>query len=88
MNNILSEKDTKAVLEILVEQLGVPENQLTPDASLEQDLSADSLTQTEIVLALEDHFGLSVPDDQVEKISTVGDLFEAIAEQLTNRRQV
>ena len=58
-DNMLSEKDTKAVLGILVEQLGVPEEQITPDASLMEDLGADSLDIAEITLAVEERFDLS-----------------------------
>ncbi len=82
MNNILSENDTKAVLVILVQELGVHEAQLTPEASLEEDLGADSLTKVEITMALEEHFNLAIPDEEWEKVSTVGDLFEALAELL------
>jgi acyl carrier protein len=82
MNSILSEKDTKAVLGILVEELGVPEAQLIPDARLQEDLGADSLTLVEIALALEDRFNLSIPDEEWEKVSTVGDLFEALGDLL------
>ena len=81
-NNILSEKDTKAVLGVLVEQLGVPEEQITPDASLMEDLGADSLDIAEITLAVEERFNLSIPDEQWERVSTVRDLFELLAELL------
>jgi acyl carrier protein len=82
MNNILSDQDTEAVLDILVEQLGVQEAQLTPDARLQEDLGADSLTLVEITLALEERFNLSIPDEEWEKVSTVGNLFEALADLL------
>ena len=82
MNNILSERDTKAVLDILVEQLGVQEAQLTPEARLEEDLGADSLTLVEITMALEDRFDLSIPDEESGKVLTVGDLFEVLVELL------
>jgi len=82
MNNILSERDTKAVLDILVEQLGVQEAQLTPEARLEEDLGADSLTLVEITMALEDRFDLSIPDEESGKVFTVGDLFEVLVELL------
>jgi acyl carrier protein len=81
-NNTLSEKDTKAVLNILIEQLGVQEAQLAPDARLMDDLGADSLTVVEITLALEERFNLSIPDEQWERVSTVRDLFELLAELL------
>jgi acyl carrier protein len=80
-NNVLSEKDTKAVLDILVEQIGVREEQLTPDARMD-DLGADSLTLVEIILALEERFNLSIPDEQSERVSTVQDVFELLAELL------
>jgi acyl carrier protein len=86
MNNLLSEPDTKAVLDILVEQLGVPQAQLTCEARLREDLGADSLEDVEIVMALEERFNLTIPDEMTERISTVGDLFEAIAELLEKRR--
>ena len=79
MNSILSEKDKKAVLEILVEQLGVEESQLTPEARLKEDLGADSLTIIQIVMALEDLFHVSVPDE-TENVSTVQDVFDAISD--------
>ena len=84
MKDILSERDTKAVLDILVEQLGVQEAQLTSEARLEEDLGADSLTKVEIIMALEDRFELSIPDEESEKVSTVGDLFEVLGELLGN----
>jgi len=84
MKDILSERDTKAVLDILVEQLGVQEAQLTSEARLEEDLGADSLTKVEIIMALEDRFELTIPDEESEKVSTVGDLFEVLGELLGN----
>jgi acyl carrier protein len=82
MNTLLSEKDTKAVFAILVEQLGVQESQLTTEARLHEDLGADSLTIVETTMALEDLFDISIPDEEWEKVSTVGDLFETLAELL------
>jgi acyl carrier protein len=82
MNNILSDMDTKAVRDILVEQLGVQEARLTPEARLADDLGADSLTLVEITMALEDRFNLSIADEEWEKVSTVGELFEALSDLL------
>lgn len=87
MNNLLSEADTRAVLDILIEQLGVQENQLTPDAKLQDDLGADSLTIAEITLALEEHFHLSIPDQEWDRISTVRDVFEVLVELLAKPAQ-
>ena len=52
------------------------------DARLQEDLGADSLTLVEITLALEERFNLSIPDEEWEKVSTVGNLFEALADLL------
>jgi acyl carrier protein len=82
MNDLLSEKDAKAAIEILVQELGVDESQLTCNARLEEDLSADSLTLVEINMALEDRFNLSIPDERLERVQTVGDVFELLAELL------
>ena len=56
---------------IIVEQLGVEEGQVTPDASFVDDLGADSLDQVELVMALEEEFGLEIPDEDAEKITRV-----------------
>ena len=82
MNDLLSEKDAKAALEILAEELGVDQKQLTSDARLKEDLGADSLTLVEINMALEDRFNLSIPDERLERVQTVGDVFELLADML------
>jgi acyl carrier protein len=82
MNHLLPEKDAKAVLEILTEELGVQQSQLTTDARLKEDLGADSLSLVEINMALEDRFNLSIPDERLERVQTVGDIFELLAELL------
>ena len=61
------------VKKIIVEQLGVEENEVTPEASITDDLGADSLDQVELVMALETEFNLDIPDEEAEKIKTVGD---------------
>jgi len=80
MNYMLSDIDTQAVLDILVEQLGVPRTQLTCGAKIQADLGADSLTVIEVAMALEEHFHLSIPDEQWETVLTVGDLFELLSQ--------
>ncbi len=87
MNDLLSEKETRLVEDILAEELGVECEQLTPDARLVEDLSADSLTIVQIAMAIEDRFGLSVPDDRWERVKTVGDVFESLAELLEQQRR-
>ena len=80
MNNLLTEKDTDAVLDIIIEQLNVGREQLTPEARLEEDLGADSLDRVEIIMTIDEKFDISVPDEAAERVSTVGDLFEALSQ--------
>ena len=61
------------VKSIVVEQLGVAEDQVTPEAKFVEDLGADSLDQVELVMALEEAFGSDIPDEDAEKLTTVGD---------------
>ena len=61
------------VKKIVVEQLGVSEDQVTPEAKFIEDLGADSLDQVELVMALEEEFGSDIPDEAAEKLTTVGD---------------
>ena len=58
---------------IIVDKLGVDESQVKPEASFTNDLGADSLDTVELIMEFEKSFGISIPDDQAEKISTVGD---------------
>jgi len=64
------------VKEIIVEQLGVNAEQVTPDASFIEDLGADSLDTVELVMAFEEEFGAEIPDEDAEKLSTVGTVIE------------
>jgi len=61
------------VKQIIVEQLGVDENQVDNSASFVDDLGADSLDIVELVMALEEEFGLDIPDEDADKLKTVGD---------------
>ena len=61
------------VKKIVVEHLGVEEDKVTENASFIDDLGADSLDTVELVMAFEEEFGVEIPDDAAEKISTVGD---------------
>ena len=66
------------VKKIVVEQLGVSEDQVTPEAKFIEDLGADSLDQVELVMALEEDFGSDIPDEDAEKLTTVGDAIKYV----------
>jgi len=66
------------VKKIIVEQLGVEEEDVTLEASFIDDLGADSLDIVELIMAFEEEFGLEIPDSDAEKITTVGDAVEYI----------
>ncbi len=66
------------VKKLIVEQLGVEEDDITMEASFIDDLGADSLDIVELIMALEEEFNLEIPDSEAEKITTVGDAVEYI----------
>jgi acyl carrier protein len=75
----MSEKSIEQrVKDIIVEQLGVNPDQVTPDAKFIEDLGADSLDTVELVMALEEEFGNEIPDEQAEKLQSVGDVIKYI----------
>lgn len=63
---------------IIVDKLGVDESEVTPEASFTNDLGADSLDTVELIMEFEKEFNIAIPDDQAEKISTVGEAIEYI----------
>jgi acyl carrier protein len=69
------------VIGIVSEQLGVPKEEVTLTASFVDDLKADSLDVVELVMEFEDEFGITIPDDDYEKIKTVGDAISYIEEK-------
>ncbi|MEA4861938.1 MAG: acyl carrier protein [Victivallaceae bacterium] len=66
------------VKKIVVDQLGVSEDQVTPEAKFIEDLGADSLDLVELVMAFEDEFGSEIPDEDSEKLTTVGEAISYI----------
>ncbi|CCZ07264.1 acyl carrier protein [Odoribacter laneus] len=64
---------TSRVKAIIVDKLGVDETEVTPEATFTNDLGADSLDTVELIMELEKEFNITIPDDQAEKITTVGD---------------
>jgi acyl carrier protein len=75
------EKTTdRRVIEIIVEQLGVSEEEVTPEAHFIEDLGADSLDLVELIMAMEEEFSLEISDEEAEKIQTVQDVINYITE--------
>ena len=70
------------VKKMIVEQLGVSEAEVVPEAKFIDDLGADSLDIVELVMALEDVYGIEIPDEDAEKIATVGDAIKYIEEHM------
>ncbi len=70
----MSDNIESKVKEIIVEQLGVSADQLKPEAKFIEDLGADSLDTVELVMAFEEEFGIEVPDEDAEKLQSVGDI--------------
>ena len=69
------------IRDIIVEQLGVNAEQVTPEASFIEDLGADSLDTVELVMAFEEEFGAEIPDEDAEKLSTVGAVIKYMKEK-------
>lgn len=70
------------VKNILIEQLGVDADEVTPDASLEQDLGMDSLDAVEIVMAFEEEYGIEIPDEDAQKVTKVSDIVAYLERRL------
>ena len=82
MQPMSSEEVFDKVKEIIVEQLGVAETAITPEASFIDDLGADSLDIVELIMALEEEFDLEIPDADAEKVVTVNDVVEYIKDNI------
>ena len=76
-----AEKTTEErIKSIIVDQLGVNADQVTAEAKFIEDLGADSLDTVELIMALEEEFGIEVPDEEAEKLQSVGDVIKYIEE--------
>ncbi len=71
------------VKEIIIDKLGVEDSQITPEASFTNDLGADSLDIVELVMGFESAFDVSIPDEDAEKITTVGDAVSYLSEKVS-----
>ena len=72
------------VVDIIVEQLGAPKEEIVPEASFIDDLGADALDIVELVMAMEETFDIEIPDDDAEKIQTIGDAVSYLKDRLEN----
>ncbi|MBD3246447.1 MAG: acyl carrier protein [Candidatus Omnitrophica bacterium] len=73
------------VKDIIAEQLGVKKEEIKPESSFIDDLGADSLDTVEVVMALEEEFGIEIPDEDAEKITTVGEATKYIDEKIKSK---
>jgi acyl carrier protein len=75
--------DVSKVKEIIVNQLGVDVSEVTPEASFIDDLGADSLDTVELVMAFEEEFGIEIPDEDAEKLTSVGAAIDYLEKKLS-----
>lgn len=77
-----SEEITARLRKIVAEQLGVDETQIVPSANFSKDLNADSLDLVELIMSIEEEFGIEIPDEDAEKIETVNDALKYLDENM------
>jgi acyl carrier protein len=75
------------IKKIVVENLGVSEDQVTDDAQFSQDLGADSLDQVELVMSLEEEFGAEIRDEDADSLNTVGDAINYIEKRIADKAE-
>lgn len=82
----LDQKVKERVKEIIVDQLGVDANEVTEAASFIDDLGADSLDTVELIMAFEEEFDIEIPDEEAEKLTTVGKALEYLDKKLAEKK--
>ena len=80
----MSDNNADRVKKIIISQLNVSEEQVTPGANFIDDLGADSLDQVELVMALEEEFGNEIPEEEAEKLQTVGSVIEYVEKNIAS----
>ena len=80
----MSENNADRVKKIIISQLNVSEEQVTPEANFIDDLGADSLDQVELVMALEEEFGTDIHEEDAEKLQSVGSVIEYVEKNLSS----
>ena len=83
-NTTMSEIESR-VKSIIVEKFGVSESEVTAEANFTNDLSADSLDRVELIMEIEDEFGIAIPEEEAEKIATVGDAVKFVEEKVAEK---
>jgi acyl carrier protein len=86
MTDTLTNKEIAKVQDVLMHQLQIDREQITPEARIMADLGADSLDMVEIAMKSEEEFGFTLPDDEAEKIVTVDDLYDEVGKLLGRAR--
>ncbi len=71
------------LIDLMAEHLEIPKEQITRDATFADDLKVDSLGVVELLMALEDEFGITIPDEEAEKLATVGEAIDLVASKLS-----
>ena len=87
MAELTKEEIRAKIKKIVVENLGVSEDQVTDDAQFAQDLGADSLDQVELVMSLEEEFGAEIRDEDADSLNTVGDAINYIEKRIADKAE-
>ena len=87
MAELTKEEIRAKIKSIVVENLGVSEDQVTDDAQFSQDLGADSLDQVELVMSLEEEFGAEIRDEDADSLNTVGDAINYIEKRIADKAE-